>query len=407
MSRLPPQLQPLWPAVKCGHRYGARVVGAVARRTGGPWRGLPSRGSSTSRATLAAEPRTTRLHSVGAPFVVRRPMPDGDPPGLRYFADRLAHMVPERYVLELDGGLLLGRHAAVVTAGRRLDLETSHYFDIRSWHEHPVFWNPWPADQEYVDGTVAVLATRGTGHNYYHFLMDALPRLGLLERAFPGFAEGRALVRPDAWVVDRSTRYQQELLALLGVDGPRLIEPRPGMALRARTLLVPSLPNVSTLASPETTAWLREHLPPRRLEGRPELLYVTRGRTPNTRRVVQEEELLERLARRGFVAIDPGALSVQEQIDHFAAARVVVAPHGAALTNLSFCRPGVRVLELFAPGYLNGGYWSIVANVPDARYRYLVGRGPAPRADRQVGVMHDIDIDPDQVERALDALLAS
>ena len=112
--------------------------------------------------------------------------------------------------------------------------------------------------------------------------------------------------------------------------------------------------------------------------------------------------------RRGFTVLDPGSLSVQEQIDHFAAARVVVAPHGAALTNLSFCRPGVRVLELFAPGYLNPGYWSIVSNVEGARYRYLVAPTPRPPrpGSRNLGVMHDIDLDPTDVENALDALLA-
>ena len=105
--------------------------------------------------------------------------------------------------------------------------------------------------------------------------------------------------------------------------------------------------------------------------------------------------------------LDPGRLSVQEQIDHFAAARVVVAPHGAALTNLTFCRPGVRLLELFAPGYLNPGYWSILSNIEDSRYRYLIGAGREPRAGSPMrGVMHDIDIDPTAVEEALDALLA-
>ena len=45
------------------------------------------------------------------------------------------------------------------------------------------------------------------------------------------------------------------------------------------------------------------------------------------------------LERRGFLRFDPGAHTVQEQIDHFAAAEVIVAPHGAALANLTFCRP--------------------------------------------------------------------
>ena len=227
-----------------------------------------------------------------------------------------------------------------------------------------------------------MLAARATGDNYYHFLIDALPRLGILEDALPGTLAG-----VDAVLVDATTRYQRELADLLGLDRFRQLHPRRGLHLRADRLLVPSLPNTSTVVSPRTTQWLREALPPRTTTGLPERLYVTRGTTPHTRRVVREEELRERLVRRGFTVLDPGRLSVQEQIDHFAAARVVVAPHGAALTNLTFCRPGVRLLELFAPGYLNPGYWSILSNIEDSRYRYLVGAGPraARRAHRCAG----------------------
>ena len=89
------------------------------------------------------------------------------------------------------------------------------------------------------------------------------------------------------------------------------------------------------------------------------------------------------------------AHSVQEQIDHFAGAEVVVAPHGAALANLVFCRPGVRVLELFAPRYVNPCYWTIADNIAAARYRYLVcGRTARPGTHRCTACSTDIVVDP-------------
>lgn len=403
MSRLPSALQPLWPVVKRGHRYGARALGGVARHTVGPRAGLPLSGTTTARELLAAEPATTSLRVVDERRVVRREAPAGEPAGHWYFADRLVQTVPEQFVLELRGGRVLGRHAAVVSARGRLEAETSHYFDIHGWREHPVFWNPAPAPPTHVAGTVALLAARGTGHNYYHFVVDALPRIGMLEQAHPGLV-------PDAWIVDTATRYQRELLELVGLgagSGHRLLAPAPSTTWEAERLLVGSLPNASTLVAPATVRWLRERLPARRTQGLPELLYVTRGTTPRTRRVVHEEALREQLVARGFQVVDPGALSVQDQIDHFAAARVVVAPHGAALTNLVFARPGVRVLELFAPGYLNGGYWSITSAIEDSRYRYLVADGPRATRPGAVprGVMDDIDLPPERVLAALDALL--
>jgi hypothetical protein len=401
VSRLPSQLQPLWPLAKRGHRIGARVVGAAGRRTVGPGRGLPWTATATSRETLAAEPATTALRPVRDSYVVRRELPAGEPSPHWLWEQSREYVVPEQHVLELQDGLLLGRHAAVVTRGGRLDLEASHYFGINGWREHPVFWNPWPSAPEQVDGTVAVLAARATARNYYHFVIDALPRLGMLQQACPGLV-------PDAWVVDHGARFQRDLLELAGFPADaQVVEPRPGLALRAERLLVPSLPNASTLVAPETVGWLRENLVPQDPSGLPERLYITRGNRPHTRRVRHEEELVARLTARGFTSIDPGRMTVQEQIDQFAAARVVVGAHGAALTNLCFSRPGVRVLELFAPGYVNAGYWSIVTSIPDARYRYLIADGPREqRRDRPpTYFMDDIDVTPEQVEAALDKLL--
>ncbi|TWG93986.1 uncharacterized protein DUF563 [Nocardioides sp. J9] len=261
-----------------------------------------------------------------------------------------------------------------------------------------MFWNPWPSRPEVVDGTVAVLSARGTGHNFYHFVTDELPRIGLLREAFGD-------IEPDVWVLDRHTGYQKQLLAMLGIEPDRVVTPGPGLHLQAKRLLVPSLPNAVMDAPPESQAWLREHLPPQRTTGLPEKIYVTRGTTPHTRRMVQEDAVRAALQARGFTCVDPGSLSVQEQVDHFAAARVVVAPHGAALTNLAFCRPGVRVLEMFAPGYTVHCYWAMTANIADSRYRYLVAPTPERTGDNEL--MQDIELSPAAVMDALDQLLAA
>ncbi|WP_205013893.1 hypothetical protein, partial [Nocardioides albidus] len=164
----------------------------MGRHTGGVARGLPWTATTSARSSAAAE-AGVRHHVVAPARVDVREQPVGDPPEAAYFAARLRTPVPETFVLDMDEGRLLGRHVAVVTPGGRLDYESSHYFGLADWREHPVHLNPWPARPERIDGTVAVLAARGTGHNYYHFLIDALPRLGILDEAFPG-------LRPDLWV---------------------------------------------------------------------------------------------------------------------------------------------------------------------------------------------------------------
>ena len=172
-------------------------------------------------------------------------------------------------------------------------------------------------------------------------------------------------------------------------------------------LLVPSTPNQDLMAPPWIVEWLRANLPPSAdLSAHPRALYVTRGPTPQHSAVRRGGRALATAGRARLRPLDPGSVSVQEQIDHFAAADVIVAPHGAALANLVFARPGARLLELFAPDYVNPCYWAI-ADAAGLHYRYLVAGDPDPRADvPMTGVLRDISIPPDRVLTALDKLLA-
>ena len=59
-----------------------------------------------------------------------------------------------------------------------------------------------------------------------------------------------------------------------------------------------------------------------------------------------EAAVAERLARLGFVAIDPLAMTVPEQVRAFAAAEMVAGIGGAGMFNTVFCRPGTKVLSV-------------------------------------------------------------
>jgi len=405
VPRLPAALEPAFPLLKRGHRWATRQVGAYTRRQAvrrpGPRR-LPHRGTLSSYETARLEPDHVRLHVAGGAAVVERTPPLGTPADHWETRHWASIEVPDRYVLEIDHGLALTHNGVHVTPGGTLDYATSTYFGIDGrWEEHPIYLKPrLPLAQE-VDGTVLSLATRGTWGNYYHVLMDLLPRWGVFTECLPGR-------QPDVFLLNRNTFYAREALALAGLGDVPSIEPSASSAVRAQTLWVPSLDNNHNEAPPYITAWLREHLPARRLEGRPKRLFITRGDRPNTRRVVDEPAVFAALEREGFVRFDPGAHPVQEQIDHFAAAEVIVAPHGAALTNLNFCQPGVRILELFAPRYLNKGYCAISSNIPGAVYRYLVAPPQVvPPGTIMNGVLDDIVVSPDAVLAALEELLAA
>ena len=128
--------------------------------------------------------------------------------------------------------------------------------------------------------------------------------------------------------------------------------------------------------------------------------------------IVEDEKKIAAFVRKGleaqgFVMLDPGTLTVQEQIDVFNNAEVIIAPHGAALTNITWSRPGVRVLEMFAGSYVHLGLWTIAEAIGGMHYRYLVGAGSLPEGKEPTGIVDDIDIPVDVVEGALEELLSA
>ncbi|NYG59773.1 capsular polysaccharide biosynthesis protein [Nocardioides daedukensis] len=402
MPRLPPALEPLFPVVKRGHRFATRRVGAISRAISPALgeRGVPLHAHPTSAATAAAEPGAV-LHEAGPAEHLEREAPLGTPAGLEWWRGVTSYDVPPRFVLELPGGQVIGNYSAHLSARGVLDHETSHYFDVEGPREHPIYLRTRLPEPVTVPGSLVSLATRATGVNYYHYLMDLLPRWGILAEAMPGF-------RPDYLYANTEPRFGRQLLDLAGLSGIETISPRKHSAVRASRLLVPNITNKACLAPRWTTEWLRRNLPPvSAASGRPTRLYVTRGSAKNSRRVVNEAEVLAVLRPLGFEVVDPGALSVQQQIDTFAAASVVVAPHGAGLTNLVFAPPDVRVLELFNPSYLNPGFWAIASNLGASRYRYLVGSGPAPAAGAPMRAVYgDITVPMDAFRVALEDVLA-
>jgi capsular polysaccharide biosynthesis protein len=133
-------------------------------------------------------------------------------------------------------------------------------------------------------------------------------------------------------------------------------------------------------------------------------VYVTRGPSANNRSIVNEPAVLELLARYDFDPVDPGTMSVADQIRTFATAHLIVAPHGAALANLIFAPPGAAVVELFPDGCLLPDFWRLASSVPGLRYRYVSSDRGTARQTRATTIVRDIEVDVPALGATLDAL---
>jgi hypothetical protein len=65
---------------------------------------------------------------------------------------------------------------------------------------------------------------------------------------------------------------------------------------------------------------------------------------------------------------------VERKIQIFNSAEVVIAPHGAGLSNLIFCNPGTKVIEIFHPNWMLPSFW-MISHYMNLDYYFLLGKG--------------------------------
>lgn len=190
---------------------------------------------------------------------------------------------------------------------------------------------------------------------YFHFALEQLPRILHVLAVWPDTTVliGESLRPFQAQFLDLITRRYQRIQVCV-VKEPRVASVNSVRFTRAepKSGFVPSndLEILRSLVYPEQ----RRHSPPRRL------LYISRK--AGTRRFDNEAELEAALEGAGFEILTCEDIPLLEQIALFGAAAVVVAPHGAGLTNLVWCPSGTRVLELFSPRYMNDCYAWLAAS---------------------------------------------
>ena len=225
----------------------------------------------------------------------------------------------------------------------------------------------WPP-LEKIDGKAAILSVL-SGNVYFHWMVDLLPRIEILRRG------GIKLDRIDWFVVNNyQSQFQKETLTALGIPPEKILASDRHPHIVAEELIVPSFGSHLGWLQPWGLKFLREvFLTPKVLskKGFPERIYISREKA-KYRRVLNEGEVREILRQYGFVTVSPESMSLEEQIAMFAAAKMIIAPHGSGLTNIIFCQPGTKIIEIISPHYLRYYYWGISKQLGLEHY-YLPG----------------------------------
>lgn len=277
------------------------------------------------------------------------------------------------------------RHAyynTVLLDVRRSDysFRNNHLLDnnLRVIYEPDLDWSVLPirnqvlADCQHVEGTVAYLSNTNMAQ-YAHWLEFQLPLL----------LSYWHIVKPDEidyyYIGDGPIAdFIEESLGVLGIRKEKIINfpctcDRALIAIKKRKITFSERFTGIEMDKPSYEFLNHMFIPrvPPEIPPLPKRIYVGRGNV-KARKVLNEDAVIGYLETLGFVAITMEGKTMQEEADIFGNAEAVIAPHGSALHNLLFAKPGTKVIEIFPDGYYE---WSnyIISHHGQCDYYHLMG----------------------------------
>ena len=118
-------------------------------------------------------------------------------------------------------------------------------------------------------------------------------------------------------------------------------------------------------------------------------IYIVRKKSSMGRNIVNQREIISRLAEMNFSIVDLDQMSVAMQLRIFRNAQLIVSPHDAGLSNLIATLGGAKVIELL-PTQAVGTYdmYKNICKLTRIDYAKIM---PAMHADYKHGSNFDID----------------
>ena len=301
-------------------------------------------------------------------------------------------LLGDRIVIERTGGSDPGR----------CEFQTEH---VRRHERHVALVSRRPCER--LDRGI-FLGGNGS-FNYYHWVIEILPKLRHVEELgheygeFPllvsedvahteTFAQALDLLAPGRPLVflKSSTTYLVEDLLYIGAANGCPFNMRPGHQVRVSDFHI--RPSTITFLRQQTGCVAREEQAGLRL-------FLVR---PNIRRRYNQDEVFALLRSRGFTSVALEDLTWSEQIDLISRAEAIVGASGAAWTNVVFCSPGAKCVSWVPSEIDEFSSYSTLASLVGADLRYVTyGAGVSSTAEMYSA---DYRVSVDWIEKTLDAL---
>jgi len=248
------------------------------------------------------------------------------------------------------------------------------------------------------NGTVFSLVQGASGENYFHWLMDILPKIKIC-------LEYYSIKKIDYFYTAKLNNAQTESLKYLGIDHNKIINSRSFKHIKADTIITTSHPwyrrggfHAQSDQLPKWSInWIRKkflHFK-KRFKVNDKIFLDRLDSTHKHCQIINYEEIKKILKKNNFQIVQCSKFSFAKQIYMFWKAKFIIGVHGAALTNIIFCKPKTKILEI-KPYKHPGKYYKRIAKIRKLNYKIIQSEKKYTR-----NLLGDIFIEPNKFRKII------
>jgi len=288
----------------------------------------------------------------------------------------------------------LNENVAVIKDGKILNGHSYQQVNgkLESLKQNSILKLGTPYFKKNIKGTIVNLLQGSSGENYFHFMFDILPKLWMVESKIK-FED------IDYFLLNKKIDWQIKILEIIGINSNKILSAEQYRHIEASRIISVTHPwylegyiqeqvaNIPSWIIYELrTNFLNKNISKKNLK-----IYLDRSDSKFKHcKVLNNSELVNFLEKRKFQIVKPEKLSLNEQINIFNNAQIIVGGHGASFTNIVFCEKNTNIIE-FIPSSHPNKKCERISKVLDLNYFRFVTKDTGD--DKRFPYSINVDID--------------
>ena len=202
-----------------------------------------------------------------------------------------------------------------------------------------------------INGSLIILTQGASGHNNYaHWMLDVLPRIKLLL--------SKMLISEIKNIyVTKLNKFQNQSFSFLGLKSFKIIDPNIFRHVKADQIISVSHPyyfkKTWFYAQSNLPSWIIKFLRndiSKKVKSKKKSykrIFIDRSDSlQNHSKLINNNEVIKYLKSKRYKCLRLTELNLKDQISIFKNCNTIIAPHGAGLTNIAFCKKNTKVIEI-------------------------------------------------------------